>query len=337
MTNHHVISSEIVQNKEEIKIKYENKQNNLTIRLDPEERIILCLMEALKIDITIVEIIQKEKIKLDDSYFLYPDTDLGSYDQLLGKEIQIIQFPNGNNLSLSNGIILELAKEEDNFENNTENLFYHNAPTQEGSSGSPIVLKGQNTVLAIHKGTLKNKATNIGIFIQEAIHIIEGFQRDGKGKEYYSNGNLKYEGNFKNDEYDGRGKYYFENGEYYEGDFEKGKKIGSGYIYKEGQIIKEVKYDKDEMIEEKVLNNEEIEDENNNENNNENDNSMNNNGNNFINKMFENFATFVKNNFNWKCIGCGHSIQSHEPVEFGVLKCRECEDNGFCKLFFLNK
>ena len=100
-------------------------------------------MEALKIDITIVEIIQKEKIKLDDSYFLYPDTDLGSYDQLLGKEIQIIQFKNGSNLSLSNGIILELAKEEDNFENNTQNLFYHNAPTQKGSSGSPIVLKGK--------------------------------------------------------------------------------------------------------------------------------------------------------------------------------------------------
>ena len=32
--------------------------------------------------------------------------------------------------------------------------------------------------------------------------------KDGKGIEYYKNGNKKYEGDFINDMYDGNGKFY---------------------------------------------------------------------------------------------------------------------------------
>ena len=38
--------------------------------------------------------------------------------------------------------------------------------------------------------------------------------RNGKGTEYYSNGKIKYEGDFVNDEYEGNGKYIYENDKY---------------------------------------------------------------------------------------------------------------------------
>ena len=41
--------------------------------------------------------------------------------------------------------------------------------------------------------------------------------KNGRGKEYYKNGKIKYEGDFINDKYEGYGKYIWENGEYYIG------------------------------------------------------------------------------------------------------------------------
>ena len=40
---------------------------------------------------------------------------------------------------------------------------------------------------------------------------------NGKGTQYYSNGKIKYEGDFINHKYEGNGKYIYENGKYYIG------------------------------------------------------------------------------------------------------------------------
>ena len=45
MINEHVISFNIIENKETIKIQYDNKEKNMQIKLDREERIIISLME----------------------------------------------------------------------------------------------------------------------------------------------------------------------------------------------------------------------------------------------------------------------------------------------------
>lgn len=52
-------------------------------------------------------------------------------------------------------------------------------------------------------------------------HVING-KAQNKGKEYYDNGNLKYEGNFKNGKYDGYGKLYKNEVLKYEGQFING-------------------------------------------------------------------------------------------------------------------
>ena len=62
--------------------------------------------------------------------------------------------------------------------------------------------------------------------------------RNGKGTEYYSNGNIKYDGDWINDKYEGNGKYIWENGEYYIGQWKNGLSHGKGIEYYSNGKIK---------------------------------------------------------------------------------------------------
>ena len=62
--------------------------------------------------------------------------------------------------------------------------------------------------------------------------------KDGKGKEYYSNGNIKYDGEFINDKREGKGKFIWEDGEYYIGEWKDALKHGKGIIYYSNGNIK---------------------------------------------------------------------------------------------------
>ena len=54
--------------------------------------------------------------------------------------------------------------------------------------------------------------------------VVNGL-REGKGIEYYNNGN-RYEGDFRNDKREGNGIYYYNNGEREMGDYCNDKQIG---------------------------------------------------------------------------------------------------------------
>ena len=56
-------------------------------------------------------------------------------------------------------------------------------------------------------------------------------KRNGKGKEYYKNGKLKFEGEYLNGEINGKAKEYFKNDKLrFEGEYLNGKKwSGKGY------------------------------------------------------------------------------------------------------------
>jgi len=62
--------------------------------------------------------------------------------------------------------------------------------------------------------------------------------QNGKGILYYKNGNIKYEGDFKNNMPDGNGKYIWEDGSYYIGPWVKGLKHGKGKLYYANNNIK---------------------------------------------------------------------------------------------------
>jgi hypothetical protein len=320
MTNAHVITKKMITNQEKIKIKYDNETKEINLELNEKERIIFCFMD-FGIDITIIEIIPKDGIK-DKTYFLNPNTD-NNYEEFIGKNIQIIQFPDGKKLSKSEQKITERFTKIDY-------MFYHNASTIEGSSGSPIILKDDDKVLGIHKGGIRGKKKNVGIFIGIILDVIKEYKRNGEGKDYYEDGKIKYEGNFVDDEYDDeKGKFYDESGNKYEGKFTKGKKNGDFSIYdKEGKLIHKNKYEDDKLIEKTDINNS----------------GDNDDGNILINHnsihdllgaLYEISKPIADKYFDMYLCDCGHASEFHTQIKSGEYKykCSKCpEDSGLCKL-----
>ena len=320
MTNAHVITKEMITNQEKIKIKYDNETKEINLELNEKERIIFCFMD-FAIDITMIEIIPKDGIK-DKTYFLNPNTD-NNYGEFIGKNIQIIQFPDGKKLSKSEQKITERFTKIDY-------MFYHNASTIEGSSGSPIILKDDDKVLGIHKGGIRGKKKNVGIFIGIILDTIKEYKRNGEGKDYYEDGKIKYEGNFEDDEYnDDKGKFYDENGNKYEGKFTKGKKNGEFSVYdKDGKLIKKIKYENDKLIEETIISN----------------NSNNSNGDiiikndtirTFVGSLYEIYKPIGDKYLDMCFCDCGHNSEYHTQVKPGDYryKCSQCpEDSDLCEL-----
>jgi len=96
-----------------------------------------------ELDYTCIELFESDGI-LD--YFKI-DSNIFKYD-LKDNDIFILQFPNGNDLSFSYGSILSLK----------DNIILHNASTDEGSSGSPIIRRSkENNIIGLHYGGIKNQ------------------------------------------------------------------------------------------------------------------------------------------------------------------------------------
>jgi len=76
--------------------------------------------------------------------------------------------------------------------------------------------------------------------------------KHGKGTYYYKNGNIKYEGDFIKNKFEGNGKYIYENGEYYIGQWLNDQIHGKGtYYYKNGKIKYEGVFIKNQLEENK--------------------------------------------------------------------------------------
>ena len=145
MTNEHIITKDIIKNKEKIKFYYDNESKSKEINLNDKERFIKEFTDD-GLDITVIEILLKDKI--DERYFLLPCIDyMINYEGLINKEITIIQYPGGK-LSYYNDIIKDIKNNE----------ITHLASLESGSSGSPIFIKDTIKVIGIHKsGTVDNK------------------------------------------------------------------------------------------------------------------------------------------------------------------------------------
>ena len=153
MTCEHAINKRMINSKETINVKYNCKIKNIDIKLD--SRFIKCY-KYLGIDATAIEILEKDGIK--EEFFLLPNYDYKKgYDQFKYKSIVIIQYPGGNDLSESEGIITE--------KNQYLHGFTHISSTESGSSRGLIVLSENSEVLGIHKQGSLEKNENYGIFI----------------------------------------------------------------------------------------------------------------------------------------------------------------------------
>jgi len=179
MTNEHVVNKKMIEQKEIIDVYYEKnyRENYLKIKLNPEERLIRNFKD-IKVDVTVIEILPSDNIPLN--YFLLPNIDyINNYNELIGRDIIIYQYPNGI-LNYSYGKIKRMT-EFFKYE------FAHTASTDKGSSGSPIFLEGTETVLGIHKGGVGILQENLGDFIWP---IYNYFLNEFKGNSFQLYKNL---------------------------------------------------------------------------------------------------------------------------------------------------
>ena len=191
ITNNHVITKDLIEQKITISFYYDNESKPKDINLNRNERLIIEFSE-IDIDATVIEILSKDNIEKD--YFLLSSIDyMDNFDKLLNREITIIQYPLGGELSYSNGRIEEINGYE----------FTHKASTQSGSSGSPVFLKDSIKVIGLHKSGIKDKSENFGDFIGP---IFNFFKNRLNYKIFLENGEY-YIGKLKNKLKFGKEKY----------------------------------------------------------------------------------------------------------------------------------
>jgi len=164
----HVLKRIYINEKREINVSFDNQNKNINIVLDDSERFIR-EYTYMNIDATVVEI--KPHDNVEEKYFLSFNIDyLNNFNNLISKNIFIIQYPLGGPLKKSKGKILSVDKYQ-------KNLSY-DASTDSGSSGSPIFLENTSLIIGVHKQGFSNKEgtirENFGNFIGPVISSLMG-------------------------------------------------------------------------------------------------------------------------------------------------------------------
>ena len=151
MTNYHVLDENYYA---------ENNELNLFINDDKDVKILNLKIKRKtyfnkKYDLTMIELKEDDNInhflELDDN--LFKNEIKAFYKDI---SIYVIQYPLGNNATVSYG----LSNGINNYEIN------HTCSTEHGSSGSPILNLSNHKVIGIHKQKSKNFNYNIGTCLQ---------------------------------------------------------------------------------------------------------------------------------------------------------------------------
>ena len=173
-TNNHILNENDIKVNKKIIIEYKNEIKKIDIT---ENRKVYTNEE---LDYTCIEIFDKDNIKdyfkIDENIMEY------SIELYKNKEIFILQYPKGNELSFSSGIILEIK----------DNKIIHNSSTYKGSSGSPIILRNShNSIIGLHYGSGENNIFNLSTNIISIFNHI---------KDYNNNNYITAEINIKEDD-----------------------------------------------------------------------------------------------------------------------------------------
>ena len=156
LTNNHILNSEDIKEEKSITISINNETVKKSIKID-NSRIVFT---SAKLDVTFIEIKQKDGI----NNFLELDDNISEDDELLNdlyskESIYILQYPEGNDIVVSYGLLHNLNDE----------IINHKCNTKEGSSGSPILSLKTFKLIGIHNGNNSIFNINQGIFIKYPI------------------------------------------------------------------------------------------------------------------------------------------------------------------------
>jgi len=159
LTNNHVLDSDFL--KEGNIIEYEYNSNiikNLT--LTKERR----FYTNKELDYTCIEIFESDNIA---NFFEIDENIINEdYTALKNSEIFILQYPKGDEISFSQGQILSI----------NEKIIIHSASTEEGSSGSPIILRNNQynyKIMGVHFGGNKDRNQNYASPLSQIIYDLK--------------------------------------------------------------------------------------------------------------------------------------------------------------------
>ena len=142
ITNNHVLNEDFFKTNKAIEMEYLNEMKIIQIN---KRRI--CTSKSL--DFTCIEILDNDNIK---RFFLINQEILKSNMNIfINKDIFILQYPKGEDISFSEGKILSIHDEDS---------FTHNCSTLKGSSGSPIILREDSSVIGLHHSSLTQNENN---------------------------------------------------------------------------------------------------------------------------------------------------------------------------------
>ena len=142
MTNNHVLNQDFLNNNTLLEIEYKNNQ-----KIIPLNNRIKYTNKSL--DFTIIEILPTDyffseiKFLTIDNYIMSNNSE----SKYLKENICIFQYPNGEKLSFAQGEIKSI----------TDYKIKHLVSTEPGSSGSPILLLNDFTIIGIHQAGKKIK------------------------------------------------------------------------------------------------------------------------------------------------------------------------------------
>ena len=160
ITNNHVLNENDIKLNKEIILEYKNKIKKIKIK---ENRKVYTNEE---LDYTCIEILDKDNIKeyfkIDENLIEY------SIETYKNKDILILQYPKGNEISFSSGKILGIK----------DNKILHNSSTNKGSSGSPIISRySDNSVIGLHYGSDHNNTFNLATNIISIFKDIKNYNK----------------------------------------------------------------------------------------------------------------------------------------------------------------
>ena len=154
-TNNHILNKESIKINKEIEFECMGKINKIQISENRK------IFTSESLDYTCIEIFNTETI-YNHNCFRIDKAVLNNKNNLIGTEILILQYPRSKELSFAKGEILNIEEDDG------EDKILHNASTQYGSSGSPLIKRyNNNLILGIHFGKKKEKNEN-GIIINVA-------------------------------------------------------------------------------------------------------------------------------------------------------------------------
>ena len=184
-TNNHILDEEKIKNGKTIEIEYYNEIGYITkkIEITKKRRVYF----DAKLNYTCIEILESDNIK---NFFTIESEIYQNNSNLIDKEAFMLQYSNDNNVTYSYGKILSLE----------DNLIKHNIPINENFSGSPLIIKSENTnfIIGLYYGDeFFNFATKFNYVLENIKNKIKIYNEDKSDNKneinciYYADENQK--------------------------------------------------------------------------------------------------------------------------------------------------